>query len=219
MTSDGKAPRTLPIRSYSRPAWSPDGTRIAVDGAGIVIANADGSAATKIADGRAPAWSPEGDRLAFEKARTSECEPNRERIRIFSVATDGSNEIQLSGATRSPLICIADDAHPDWQPRCTRYGSGRPDRLTGTPAPDVICALGAKDSVHGEEGNDIVIGGDGDDTILGGSGTDWLFGSAGDDVINARDGEPDIVNGGPGRDRARVDAALDRILSVERLVE
>ncbi|HET6998278.1 MAG TPA: hypothetical protein VFI03_06775 [Solirubrobacterales bacterium] len=46
----------------------------------------------------------------------------------------------------------------------------------------------------------------GEDMISGGTGADELRGGAGDDVIEARDGVEDIVNCGPGDDRADVDA-------------
>jgi hypothetical protein len=43
-----------------------------------------------------------------------------------------------------------------------------------------------------------------------------LLGGPGRDTIYARDGTRDVVEGGPGSDRARVDRGLDRLRSVER---
>jgi hypothetical protein len=43
-----------------------------------------------------------------------------------------------------------------------------------------------------------------------------LHGGAGNDVIDARDGNVDVVDGGPGRDAAVVDAR-DRVRNVERV--
>jgi hypothetical protein len=35
-------------------------------------------------------------------------------------------------------------------------------------------------------------------------------------VLRAADGERDVVNGGPGRDRAQADARFDDVMQVER---
>lgn len=53
-------------------------------------------------------------------------------------------------------------------------------------------------------------GGDGDDRIVGGPGADVLIAAGGGDVIDARDGEPDRVDCGAGRDEAVVDR-LDQV--------
>jgi Ca2+-binding RTX toxin-like protein len=51
--------------------------------------------------------------------------------------------------------------------------------------------------------------------LRGGALDDELFGGAGPDVFLARDGAPDLVHGGAGRDRARADRA-DGLRAVER---
>jgi len=49
----------------------------------------------------------------------------------------------------------------------------------------------------------------------GGPGTDLFLAGPGNDVMRAWDGRRDVVNGGPGRDRAWLDRGLDRAISVE----
>lgn len=76
-------------------------------------------------------------------------------------------------------------------------GTAGNDRLVGTKGRDVICGLG------------------GDDLLIGRGGSDVLLGGSGNDTLDARDGARDLVNGGPGHDRARIDPKLDRVVSVE----
>jgi Ca2+-binding RTX toxin-like protein len=64
----------------------------------------------------------------------------------------------------------------------------------------------------------LLSGGRGDDSIDGGSGRDKLHGNGGRDRLLAKDGQPDHVNGGPGTDEAKIDTALDRLRSVEKLL-
>lgn len=65
--------------NHLRPAWSPDGLRLAFQSNSggsvnhIWVINADGSGLRQLTDGpgddRRPAWSPDGDRLAFDSTR------------------------------------------------------------------------------------------------------------------------------------------------------
>ena len=81
-----------------KPAWSPDGTRIAFqtyrDGNAEVYAmNADGSGQTNLSnspdyDGE-PFWSPDGSKIAFTSRRSG-------GYRIWVMAADGSNPVMLS---------------------------------------------------------------------------------------------------------------------------
>ena len=214
MNRDGSGVRRLATWGGS-PAWSPDGLQLAFSGAsGITVANADGSSARRIAAGSAPTWSPDGRELAFVRVEftSAGCTVSR----IFAVNVEGANERRVT--PRSAGSCGADDYQPDWQARCTIYGTTRRDDLSGTSIRDMICALAGSDAISAGGGDDAIIGGDGRDVIDGGPGSDWLFGSGGDDLIEARDGMPDIVDGGPGRDRARLDHGLDRVAGVERLL-
>lgn len=213
---DGGEPRELKVNDqvayYLKPAWSPDGTRIAfvdqegddfcdegVDGtecppSHLFLFSVDGGAIAPVGrfDDRSqfgPAWSPDGKLLAFEQQYGD----------IAIVGVDGRKRRRL-------LAARGREVQPDWQPRCTLYGTSRADRLVGTAGRDVICALGGDDTVEALAGDDVVIGGDGNDRIDGGIGEDRLFGAFGDDAIDAQDGAPDVVDGGPGLDSATADA-------------
>jgi hypothetical protein len=80
-------------------------------------------------------------------------------------------------------------------------------RLQGTAGRDFLCGGAARDVIVARGGKDRIVG-------LGGS--DVLLGGAGNDVVDARDRRCDVVDGGPGKDAARVDAA-DVVKRVERV--
>ena len=75
----------------------------------------------------------------------------------------------------------------------TLTGDNGPDRLVGTAQNDTLRGLG------------------GNDTLVGGGDPDRLFGGAGNDFLNATDRRPegDLVDCGPGFDRARVDPSTE----------
>jgi hypothetical protein len=83
-------------------------------------------------------------------------------------------------------------------PRCTVRGTARRDVLRGTARSDVICARAGADTVYAR-GSDVVDAG------------------AGNDLVYARNGVPDLVRGGAGRDRAFVDGGFDHVVGVERV--
>jgi Ca2+-binding RTX toxin-like protein len=61
-----------------------------------------------------------------------------------------------------------------------------------------------------------VSGGPGNDIVRGAAGHDHLFSGVGADLFYARDRNRDIVRGGPGQDKARIDV-IDRLFRVEVL--
>ena len=92
------------------PAWSPDHTQIAYTGDDdcVLVANADGSDARRLARGvcsdMSPGWSPDGRRIAFTRGR--------ERGALFVVGADGSGLRRLSGK----LGFAASDVSQAWSP-------------------------------------------------------------------------------------------------------
>jgi Ca2+-binding RTX toxin-like protein len=119
--------------------------------------------------------------------------------------------------------------------RCTIVGTAKRDRLVGTRKRDVICGLGGNDRILGRGGNDLLLAGKGADRASGGNGRDRIYGNSGRDRLDGNKGRDrlfggsgndrmntasnrrrgDIVNGGPGRDFAKVNRG-DRVKSVER---
>jgi Ca2+-binding RTX toxin-like protein len=74
------------------------------------------------------------------------------------------------------------------------------------------------DELTGAEEEDFFLGGTGNDTIQLGGGEDLVNGQEGDDRLFARDGESDVVNGGPDQDSALTDTfAIDVVSEVEDL--
>ena len=96
-----------------KPAWSPDGSRIAfvhdeweVTAPEIRIVNVDGSALTTLTDGVTPAWSPAGDRIAFSGLVGAD-------FVLFTVNVDGSNRVQLTSVDAE---FTGYDMWPSWSP-------------------------------------------------------------------------------------------------------
>ena len=102
--------------------------------------------------------------------------------------------------------------------RCTVVGTNGPDRLLGTPRRDVICGLGGADVLIGRGADDVLVGGPGADYLLPGAGRDRVLGGLGNDFVLARDGKTDILFGGTGYDRCRVDRRLDVAMSATRIL-
>ena len=113
----------------SRPAWSPDGTRIsylhspdtfAMDY--IRMVNPDGTNLITVAHAEdetdvAPEWSPDGTRLVFARASADFSND------IYTVGSDGSNLLRLTDDTFSHSL------NPHWSPDGSRisFGSDLPE--------------------------------------------------------------------------------------------
>ncbi len=84
------------------------------------------------------------------------------------------------------------------------------DGGTGGPA-------SGDDTLTGGDTPDEIFGGDGNDILNGGGGHDLLDGGPGNDVLQARDGAPDTVFGGPGLDSAVADFGdgIDQVETVD----
>jgi hypothetical protein len=119
----------------------------------------------------------------------------------------------------------------------TLNGNKKPNKFHGKGGNDLIHGKGSSDELHGDDnddelhggrGGDYIFGGRGVDLAYGGQGGDWfstdtethkqlnptaaadqLNGGLGDDTFVTVDDDPDIVNCGPGNDRAWIDEELD----------
>jgi hypothetical protein len=89
------------------------------------------------------------------------------------------------------------------------------DVLLGRGGDDRIAGGWQKDRIFGGTGADRLRGGPHADHIVGEEGADDVAGEGGDDLLLARDRLRDVVFGGPGFDRATLDAA-DRRGGIER---
>ena len=95
------------------------------------------------------------------------------------------------------------------------YGRRGRDIVYGGRGNDVIVGGAGGDRLVGEEGRDHLRGGLGRDRLQGGRGRDILSGGTGGDTLLGRDGARDVVLGGHGFDRYRLDRRLDRARSIE----
>ncbi len=84
-------------------------------------------------------------------------------------------------------------------------GTSKADYLAGSGYDDTILGKGGNDTLLGGAGSDTIEGGDGRDVVIGGTWADRLYGNDGSDTIIANDGERDVIDCGPGNDRAVVD--------------
>src|SRR6195256_2920406 len=115
---DGNGQRNITnsAASETRPAFSPDGTKIAFvkDFKGIFVMNPDGSGQTQILDGASagfssitsfPNWSPDGQKIVFNGL----VKGSPDGSDIYVINADGTG---LTRLTTDP----ADDSCPAWSP-------------------------------------------------------------------------------------------------------
>ena len=96
-------------------------------------------------------------------------------------------------------------------------GGAKADRLLGGGGNDKLLGSLGADKLLGGTGRDVLTGGAGGDRLVGGGGRDGYRGGGGRDTLIARDRRAEVVNGGPGRDRARIDRGRDTPRSIEVL--
>jgi Ca2+-binding RTX toxin-like protein len=97
------------------------------------------------------------------------------------------------------------------------YSGGASD-VFGGPGNDSLTAAGTVESDGTSGGFNNLNGGKGDDQIKAPSGRGYnaIFGEDGNDVISAKNGAPDDIDCGPGKDTVSYDAALDSVTNCER---
>jgi Ca2+-binding RTX toxin-like protein len=103
-----------------------------------------------------------------------------------------------------------------------RTGGSHADRLIGSRGDDLHRGLKGSDVLRGRGGRDVLIGGGGPDRLYGDGGRDSFnmrdgvqLAAPGRDRIYARDGHPDEINCGAGRDLAVVDEVEDGVYDCE----
>jgi hypothetical protein len=79
------------------------------------------------------------------------------------------------------------------------------ESVMGGAGNDVLTGSALGNYISGGAGADLIHGMDGSDTLVGGAGGDSIYGDNDADFIFAKDGEFDVIDGGPGTDSAQVD--------------
>jgi DNA-binding beta-propeller fold protein YncE len=97
------------------------------------------------------------------------------------------------------------------------FGQVGNDILFGGPGRDLLRGGSGNDRLFGGAGHDRLVGGPGNDRITPGPGRDIVAAGGGNDRIFSRDGQRDVINCGPDRDVAIVDA-VDRVHRCETVV-
>ena len=137
-----------------------------------------------------------------------------------TVGNPTSTKQNVSNATRLIVLATNHATKRYWHAyqqiaRCINGTAGN-NRLIGTRGNDRICGRGGRDIIRGLGGNDTLLGQGGRDRLVGGGGRDRMVGGGGGDTILSRDRFRELVSGGRGFDRARVNAS-DVRRSIERL--
>jgi dipeptidyl aminopeptidase/acylaminoacyl peptidase len=220
------------------PTWSADGTKIAFtserDGnKELYVMNADGSGQTRLTNDAGvvkdpdtdevdenPDWSPDGKTILFDTNRDGQYE-------IYAMNPDGSNQHRVTNHA-------ALDALPAWSPdgKQIAFTSNRANKGTrdvwvmnadGSHAHQVTRNVDettppAWQPLGPRPGRCTLWGTAGPDLLVGTRHSDRICGLGGNDTIVSVDRRRDVVDGGPGRDRATVDRRLDRVVRVERVI-
>jgi Tol biopolymer transport system component len=115
------------------PAWSPDGTEIAlVSGTTLVVADADGTRRRDVpttARAGSPVWSPDGERIAFVGTRVFPEGGSRygpaTTADVYVIGADGTGERRLTGSVIEGLVPVPGGSAPTWWPDGSRLFFGR----------------------------------------------------------------------------------------------
>ncbi len=220
-------------RSDSEPAWSPDGTKIAMVGAtdtnrDIWVMNSNGSSPTPIADLKFdinPDWQPNPPACDISGTEGNDTSlvgtPADETICGLGgndiVDGGGGNDILMGGAGNDTLLAASGRGTlngGDGSDTASFAGSATPiqaslvsgfaRRTTADPIEGV--ALVGIERLTGSSLGDSLTGSGGANRLVGGDGPDEILGLGGNDKLLSRDGaKNDTVNGGAGTDTCTTD--------------
>jgi Ca2+-binding RTX toxin-like protein len=125
---------------------------------------------------------------------------------------------------------VGSDGPDDFEIAWNAYEQTMESTLLGHGGDDKLVGNTFRETIDGGAGDDVLEGGFNDDVITGGPGRDRINGDDtspqcglisgqcvvpfGSDTVNARDGEADVIDCGPGEDRAVVDA-VDTVQNCE----
>ena len=137
-------------------------------------------------------------------------------IGIRNIYTFGGNDIVTVGLSL-PASTLGFNIYGGEGNDILRGGAGN-DRLYGEGGNDRLDGLKGNDYLDGGDGNDSLYGGDGNDYLIAGAGRNMLFGQNGNDIMDSRNGSRDVLAGGAGYDKAKVDA-IDLRTDIEELIE
>jgi len=98
-------------------------------------------------------------------------------------------------------------------------GTKGSDKLIGSNNGDRITAKRGDDIIRSRKGGDVLFAGGGNDFVKGGQGFDEIRTGRGDDEVHVRDGQPDLINCGPGEDTVLVDQVEEGIFDCEHVKE
>jgi Ca2+-binding RTX toxin-like protein len=128
-----------------------------------------------------------------------------------TLTADGGADSGLHGGAGDDTL-VSGGSSP--QEGAFMFGGPGADILRGGEGLDFLTGGDGNDRLRCGDGGCVARGGGGADRIVGGPGYDGMGGGAGRDTLFARDGKRDLLNGGAGRDRARVDR-FDRVRNIE----